>query len=91
MLGCQICLTKLLRCKQDRVERCLDFVRDGGMKELVDVTEEQIFINFNLLCRLLHNYNFCISLLEPTMLCLNLKVAIFVAKLHAMTLISLLD
>ena len=66
-------------------------MRNGCVKELIDVTEQQVFVDFNLLGRLLHYDYLRISLLETAVFCFDLEVTILVAELHSVALVRLLD
>ena len=52
---------------------------DRGVKHLVNVTKKFVLINFNFLSRLLHDYNFSITLLVSTLFCLDLEEPILFA------------
>ena len=58
-------------------------MRDRRVQNLVNVAQELVFVNFDLLSRLLHNDYLRVALLEATGARLDLKVAILVVQLHA--------
>ena len=71
-------LAELLRCQDDCVEGRLDLVRNRRVKDLVDVTEQLVFVYFNFLRYLLHDHDFRIPLLESASFCLDLKEPVLV-------------
>ncbi len=64
---------------------------DRSVQDFIDVAQKAVFIDFNLLGRLLNNHNFGIPLVEPAHFSLNLEEAVFFTKLESMTHVRLSD